>query len=170
MTDSPASPGASSPLGPATQKSDAPPTLSTDDPSASKSFPGSPDQAQQGQVSYSNNVAANADVDFDMGDDPSGELPLGDPAPGDASILDQDTSIHEAIEPEHTQQQQQQQQQESSSTPLPGHGPTPSRKDASLKEFLNQMDDYAPIVYFYFSFPPSLSPLFFSRSSLLTVS
>lgn len=38
------------------------------------------------------------------------------------------------------------QQQDEEQTPALPESKTPTRKDISLKEFLNKMDDYAPIV------------------------
>lgn len=42
--------------------------------------------------------------------------------------------------------------------PPPEEAKVPTRKDVSLKEFINKMDDYAPIVSFsFFGSPPPLS-------------
>jgi hypothetical protein len=76
------------------------------------------------------------DADLEMEDDT-----IRDPQTQLGQDISSSTLDHEPTTQTDTQQQQQQQQPTSSS-----NGPSPSRKDASLREFLSKMDDYAPIV------------------------
>jgi hypothetical protein len=74
------------------------------------------------------------DADLEMEDDTTHNTQTQHGQDTSSSTLD-----HEPINQPETQQQEQQPTSSS-------NGPPPSRKDASLREFLSKMDDYAPIV------------------------
>jgi hypothetical protein len=78
------------------------------------------------------------DADLEMEDDTTRDPPTQHGQDTSSSTLD-----HEPTTQTDTQQQQKQEQEQPNPT---SNGPPPSRKDASLREFLGKMDDYAPIV------------------------
>ncbi|KAF7503473.1 hypothetical protein GJ744_003702 [Endocarpon pusillum] len=79
---------------------------------------------------------ADVDADLEMEDDTTRDPQAQHTQDTSSSTLD-----HEPTTQTDTQPQQPEQQPNSTS-----HGPPPSRKDASLREFLSKMDDYAPII------------------------
>lgn len=96
---------------------------------------------------------ADLEMEYDTGQDPQTQH---------GQATSSSTLDHESTTQADTQQQQQQQQEEEQLQEVEGqlqgggsssHGPPPSRKDASLREFLSKMDDYAPIVRVYHSNP-----------------
>ncbi len=88
-----------------------------------------------------NTAYPDLDADLQMEDDPT----------RDSQALQDQNASSSTLDHEHTTQNDTQQQQQPTSSS--SHGPAPSRKDASLKEFLSKMDDYAPIVR------PAITPI-----------
>jgi len=96
----------------------------------------------QQDLSSTKTAPPDQDADLEMEDDTTRDSQAQQGQATSSSTLNHETATQRDTQPSQQQTTQSQEHQPSTSS----QGPPPSRKDASLREFLSKMDEYAPIV------------------------